>query len=206
MIRLGGRSAPVTRAGHQPDGPTGDRRDGGSDGSGVQARVTASTLPRERFWYHVLDPGPIGPVGILSTTEGVARLYLGDTLPKAMLPRDDQAPWWHTDAIRLLGEYLGGAAVRLDHLPRDVAGTRFQFAVWDALTRIPRGQVITYGELARRIGRSGAARAVGAALKANPLPILVPCHRVVASGGRLGGFTPGLSIKRALLRIEGLEF
>ncbi len=86
----------------------------------------------------------------------------------------------------------------------NTGGTPFQRRVWRALTRIPLGQTRTYGEVAASIGAPRAARAVGAACGANPLPLLVPCHRVLAAGGGLGGFSGGLSIKKKLLRVEGV--
>lgn len=84
----------------------------------------------------------------------------------------------------------------------EAAGTEFQRRVWRELRRIPYGETATYGEIARRIGRPGAARAVGAANGGNPIPIVVPCHRVVAAGGKLGGYGGGLSLKRRLLELE----
>lgn len=85
-------------------------------------------------------------------------------------------------------------------------GTPFQRAVWRVLRRIPYGEVRTYGWVARALGRPGAARAVGGACGANPWPIIVPCHRVVAAGGALGGYSAGLALKRLLLRLEGGGF
>jgi len=81
--------------------------------------------------------------------------------------------------------------------------TPFQKKVWRALWEIPYGKTVTYGELAKKIGHKGASRAVGSANKLNPLPILIPCHRVIAAGGKLGGYTPGVAIKKKLLEIEG---
>lgn len=82
--------------------------------------------------------------------------------------------------------------------------TTFRRAVWAALRRIPRGRTVTYSELARRAGRPRAARAAGSACGANPLPLFVPCHRVVAARGRLGGFSSGLAWKVHLLSVEGV--
>ncbi len=91
--------------------------------------------------------------------------------------------------------------------PLDISGgTSFQKTVWTALRDIPYGTTLTYGELAARIGKPNAARAVGQAVGVNPLPVVIPCHRVLASGGALGGFTGGLDIKRHLLRVEGISF
>lgn len=87
----------------------------------------------------------------------------------------------------------------------EVSGTPFQEAVWRELARIPRGEAVTYGELARRVGRPGAGRAVGAACGANPVALIVPCHRVVGSGGGLGGYRWGTARKARILRDEGVE-
>ncbi|TVP45197.1 MAG: MGMT family protein [Gemmatimonadales bacterium] len=89
--------------------------------------------------------------------------------------------------------------------PLDLDGhTAFRLDVWDALLRIPRGEVMTYGDIAGALGR-GSPRAVGQAVGANPIPVLVPCHRVVAGDGRLGGFSGGLERKVTLLELEGLH-
>lgn len=101
-----------------------------------------------------------------------------------------------------LSDYFDGSLTEF-HTPLDLfAGTPFQQSVWRQLCRIPYGQTISYSELARRVGKPGAARAVGNANGRNPLPIVVPCHRVVAADGGLGGYTGGLDIKRFLLEVE----
>ena len=105
-------------------------------------------------------------------------------------------------AITQLREYFGGARRRFE-LTLAPRGTPFQLAVWQLLRTIPYGQTVSYGELAQRLGRPEAARAVGLANGANPLPIIVPCHRVIGADGSLTGFGGGLPIKRALLDLEG---
>jgi methylated-DNA-[protein]-cysteine S-methyltransferase len=87
-------------------------------------------------------------------------------------------------------------------------GTEFQKKVWGAISRIPRGKVITYKELAQKIGRPNSVRAVGNAVGANPMPIMIPCHRVVRSDGKLGGYSGkgGAKTKRALLIAEGIQY
>ena len=91
-------------------------------------------------------------------------------------------------------------------VPLDLTGlTPFRRRVLVALRRVPRGRTITYGELARRAGCPGGARAVGGAVGANPLPVIIPCHRVIAAGGRPGGFGLGLPLKRRLLALEGVR-
>ena len=100
-----------------------------------------------------------------------------------------------------LERYARGEALEFD-LALDLRGTPFQLDVWRALRTIPGGATSTYAGLARALGRPGAARAVGAAAGANPLPVIVPCHRLLAADG-LGGFSGGLALKRALLALEG---
>ncbi|MFQ5466386.1 MAG: methylated-DNA--[protein]-cysteine S-methyltransferase [Thermodesulfobacteriota bacterium] len=107
-----------------------------------------------------------------------------------------------------LERYLDGASVTFS-MVLDPGGTRFEKKVWRELLRIPRGRVVSYGEVARAVGLPHGARAVGRACGANPIPIIIPCHRVVRSDGSLGGYSAGegrrgLEIKRALLEIEGL--
>ena len=100
--------------------------------------------------------------------------------------------------------YLAGKARSFD-LPLDLQGQpRFRLKVWEVLQRIPYGRVRSYGWVARKVGKPKAARAVGAACGANPVPLLVPCHRVVAGDGSLGGFSGGLGVKKRLLKLEGL--
>jgi len=98
-------------------------------------------------------------------------------------------------------EYLDGVRRNFD-LPLDIVGTAFQKEVWEQAAQIEYAQTISYGDLARRIDRPRAVRAVGAALGANPLPIVIPCHRIIGSDGSLVGYAGGLEIKEALLRME----
>lgn len=111
---------------------------------------------------------------------------------------------WHRQTTRALRRVLNGKSPGTLP-PLDLSrGTAFQRRVWAALRQIPPGQTRTYGEIARQIGRPRAARAVGDACGANPIPVLIPCHRVLAVGGRLGGFSGGLDWKRRLLTREGI--
>jgi methylated-DNA-[protein]-cysteine S-methyltransferase len=102
-----------------------------------------------------------------------------------------------------IAEYLSGTRRHID-VDLDLRGTSFQVRVWRALLAVPYGTTITYGEVARVIGRPGGAHAVGQAVGHNPVGIVVPCHRVVASGGRLGGYGGSLEPKRRLLALEGV--
>ena len=117
--------------------------------------------------------------------------------PDAVLRRDPAAV---REAAAQLAGYAGGSRERFD-LVLDLRGTSFQRSVWRGLCAIPYGETRTYGELAAAIGRPGAARAVGTAAGRNPVPLAVPCHRLLASGA-LGGFGAGLATKRKLLRLE----
>ncbi len=106
------------------------------------------------------------------------------------------------EAARQLSEYFAGTRKEFD-LPLAPEGTEFQRGVWRHLQDIPYGETITYGELARRMGNPKASRAVGAANGANPIPIVIPCHRVIGADGKLTGFGGGLPVKEALLSLEG---
>ena len=106
------------------------------------------------------------------------------------------------EAMRQLREYFAGKRADFD-LPLAPEGTVFQRSVWRQLQQIPYGETISYGELARRVGNPKASRAVGSANGANPLPIVIPCHRVIAGDGTLGGFGGGLPTKQTLLALEG---
>ncbi len=107
------------------------------------------------------------------------------------------------DLIRRLGDYFRGRKVEFPDALEFSGGTPFQRRVWEATRLIPYGETRSYLWVARQIGSPGAARAVGQALGQNPLPIIVPCHRVIASDGGLGGFGGGLEMRRQLLRMEG---
>jgi len=108
-----------------------------------------------------------------------------------------------TRARRQLAEYFARTRTTFD-VPLDPAGSAFQRRVWDALRAIPYGTTLSYSELARRLGDPRATRAVGAANARNPIPIIVPCHRVVGASGQLTGFGGGLDRKRWLLEHEGV--
>jgi methylated-DNA-[protein]-cysteine S-methyltransferase len=108
------------------------------------------------------------------------------------------------ETIRQLRAYFDGNLTAFD-LPLKPAGTPFQLEVWRELRRIPFGTVISYGELANRVHRPKASRAVGAANGSNPIPIVIPCHRVIGSDGKMTGYGGGVWIKEVLLKLEGVE-
>jgi O-6-methylguanine DNA methyltransferase len=107
-------------------------------------------------------------------------------------------------AARQLGEYFLGRRREFE-LELALYGTPFQLRVWRALCAIPYGALRSYGDIARAVGRPGAGRAVGQAVGSNPIPIVIPCHRVIASDGSIGGYSCGLAIKHRLLALEGAE-
>lgn len=124
--------------------------------------------------------------------------------PGASLTRDQRA--WHRLTTHAVKAVLAGKNPTALP-PLDLrAGTDFQRAVWRQMQRLAVGQTISYGELAAALRKPGAARAVGAACGANPIPVLIPCHRVLAAAGRLGGFSGGLEVKRELLANEGIAW
>ncbi|MHC4405360.1 MAG: methylated-DNA--[protein]-cysteine S-methyltransferase [Planctomycetota bacterium] len=112
---------------------------------------------------------------------------------------------WNRPLVRRLQAYALGARDAFDDVEVDLGpSTEFQREVLECCRQIPYGETLTYGELAARAGRPGAARAVGQCMAANPIPLVIPCHRVVASGGRLGGYSAagGVPVKRRLLEME----
>ncbi len=146
------------------------------------------------------------PVGRL-VLESAGDVLIGIWLPspsKAASPREagHDAPPVLKDTATQLYEYFARERTVFD-VPMELDGTAFQQEVWRELSRIPYGETISYGELARRVGRPKGSRAVGQANGRNPIPIIVPCHRVLASGG-IGGYGGGLPMKRALLAVEGV--
>jgi len=152
---------------------------------------------------------PLGPLALAVDARG-ALVYLGfaDREPRRRLLERvalAQAPAGVPEAFarveRQLEAYFSGASIPFD-LPLAPRGTPFQLRVWAELRRIPHGRTLTYGELALRLGDPRLARAVGAANGANPISIIIPCHRLVGAGGALTGFAGGLDRKRALLDHE----
>ncbi len=154
---------------------------------------------------HVVLDSPIGPMTVVADGETVVGIYMDDArhLPPAERfgPPDDGSSVVLKEADRQLGEYFAGERTIFD-LPLAAEGTPFQRRVWDALCEIPYGETISYGELARRIGQPTASRAVGLANGRNPISVVVPCHRVIGSSGKLVGYGGGLSRKQTLLELE----
>ena len=153
---------------------------------------------------------PIGSFRIASTRRGLAYVelphasgrgldgWLRRCLPEARV-EEKLAP--NRSAVKQLVEYLEGRRREFD-LTVDLRGTDFQLKVWDALLEIPYGETRSYSEIAKRVGSPNAVRAVGSANGANPVSLVVPCHRVIAADGKLGGYGGGLPLKKRLLAME----
>lgn len=158
--------------------------------------------PGARVTKYCETSTPIGSLLLCGDGNALSGISFQNGRHPAAIPESWQrsdAPF--RDAIAQLADYFAGRRRRFD-LELAPEGTPFQREVWSALTRIPYGETVSYSELARRIGRPSATRAVGAANGANPLPIVVPCHRVIGSNGSLTGFGGGIEIKRRLLDLE----
>ncbi len=145
---------------------------------------------------------PIGALHLVASDGGLRRISWPHEVHTEHdgLGADDAHPVL-VDAARQLAEYFVGDRREFD-LPLDLDGTDFQRQAWLALADVPYGETVSYGEQAERIGRPGASRAVGAANAKNPVPIVLPCHRVVGADGSLTGFAGGLELKRKLLAHE----
>ena len=156
--------------------------------------------------YYDIYESPRGRILLVATDAGVSGVYF---MGQKYFPEKEKA--WRRDpnhaalkqAKRELREYFAGRRKRFA-VALDPEGTPFQRKVWKAISSVAFGNTISYGELARRAGCPGSARAAGAATGRNPLGIIVPCHRIIGSNGALTGYAGGLSKKRALLALEGV--
>lgn len=146
----------------------------------------------------------IGPLLLEASDKGLRRVSLTNTLKKfpEQTKMSGRAEKILDAACRQLSEYFQGARTSFD-LPLDLGGTDFQKQVWSELSRIPFGRTVSYADIARKIKNPKAVRAVGSANGKNPVCIIVPCHRVITSDGRIGGYAGGVSIKSKLLSLEG---
>jgi methylated-DNA-[protein]-cysteine S-methyltransferase len=165
------------------------------------AMKTLRSMRRESYpgRYDAVDI-PLGPVSFATDGRHVTRVLLGERRADAARPTA-----LDREARRQIAEYLAGRRREFD-LPVAPDLPRFTAGVLEAVARIPYGAARSYGEIARAVGAPLAARAVGQAVGSNPLPLLIPCHRVLAAGGRIGGFGGGLAWKRFLLELEGIAY
>jgi methylated-DNA-[protein]-cysteine S-methyltransferase len=191
--------------------------------AGRRSYATESELAARKLAEHAADGGfvdvayttiesPVGPIMLASTRRGLVRIAFGKSLnvegfvgelAAGISPRVVESAAWFDAIRRELEEYFHGRRTRFD-LPLDWSLTGgFGRRVLQATARIPYGAVSTYRDVARQAGNGLAYRAAGNALGANPIPLVVPCHRVLHSGGGLGGYGGGLEVKEFLLRLEG---
>lgn len=155
---------------------------------------------------------PLGTFRAMYTEAGLCRLCWPDTDVASSADVNSSSAFcaktrtWHTQLQHSISQYFLGFET-VFHVPVDfTSGTLFQKQIWRTLHAVPWGAVVTYAELAMRAGFPGAARAVGGACAKNPVPIVVPCHRVLPSSGRLGGFSGPAGWKARLLALEGLSY
>jgi methylated-DNA-[protein]-cysteine S-methyltransferase len=165
---------------------------------------TTTPMTTTTTTVHTMIESPIGPLLLLADGEALTGIYLdserGARRPDELGDADPEHPVLAA-AVEQLTAYFAGDRDDFD-LPLAARGTDFQRTVWDALTEIPYGDTISYGELARRVGKPNASRAVGLANGRNPLPIVVPCHRVIGANGTLTGYGGGVERKQWLLEHE----
>lgn len=167
----------------------------GARGSAIGCASLDVPAVQARLWFAWSEAGLTRVAWSAAGASGRDALE-AEPPPEVDLPRE------YRDVIV---PYLAGASVEPASLPIDPTGTDFQRKVWAALRRVPRGRVRSYGGIAADLGSPRAMRAVGSANGSNPLAIVVPCHRVVETGMRLGGYTGGLHLKRFLLGLEGVK-
>ncbi len=146
----------------------------------------------------------VGRIAVITNETGLVRVeFLADESPRVARCGNGKAARVRDRALDELAGYADGGKLTC---PVDLdAVTPFRRRVLEALRGVGRGKTVSYGELARMVGSPGAARAVGSACANNPVPLWIPCHRVLAGDGRIGGFSGGLAVKRALLAIEGTQ-
>lgn len=161
----------------------------------------------------------LGFMGLAWSEKGVTRLFLAESRRESVerrlrsvcssaLDSPDARPRWVEELIAAIRAYAEGEKVDFTTVPVDLAGVDdFRLAIYDAARKLDFGETTTYGELARRAGHGGLPRETGAALGANPVPLVIPCHRVVAAGGRIGGFSApgGSASKERMLALEGVR-
>ncbi len=187
-----------------------DRRTGEKGFSGAHRKLMKTFRDQRAFCCQV--EGPFGPVYLAKTARGLCRVsfcrseqdFMRELEKRELLP--EFAPPRLAREAQQLENYFSGRSKRFRvAIDFRLVNTSFQRQVLEACARIPFGQVSSYSDIARRIGKPDARRAVGGALGKNPMAIVIPCHRVVAANGTIGGYTGGLDIKRKLMDIEGIS-
>ena len=142
---------------------------------------------------------PLGYIIVSGTEKGISSITFCDDKPA--YKKVDLHPCMH-DCVDQLRSYFEGRSTKFHSIALRYPATEFQLSVWDTLMEVPFGETLTYGELAERSGNKGAHRAVGTAMNSNPLPIIIPCHRVLPASGGIGGYGSGVHRKEWLLSHE----
>lgn len=165
--------------------------------------------------HYCLIETDLGWFGLAWSPQGITRAYLPGDPVHSLRERFDllgsETAHWPSfidEARQLILGYARGEAVSFDNLPLDLSAVSdFHRRVYDDILQLGRGETTTYGEIARRLGDIGLSRAVGQAMGSNPIPLIIPCHRVLASGGKTGGFSApgGSTSKMRMLALEGYE-
>jgi methylated-DNA-[protein]-cysteine S-methyltransferase len=172
----------------------------------MEDKMRKKSPNQTREWIVYLPETPVGPLRLHVSDWGLTALEFAEEgsapQPEPASPPSHLQPFIDA-ATRELAAYFNGTPTDFATLTLDPRGTPFQLQVWQELRRIPRGQTISYKELARRVGNPKASRAVGQANGLNPLPLIIPCHRVINADGSLGGYSSGLDRKEWLLKHEG---
>jgi O-6-methylguanine DNA methyltransferase len=172
---------------------------------------TASNRSESKPLWEEMLPTPICPLWLSFSEKGLEALYFnspgqqpGPLWPVGQTDQELAARLrqWRQETAAALKAYFAGEPQSFANLTLDLQGTPFQIKVWQALRQVPFGAITSYQALADSLGMPRSARALGGALRANPLPIIIPCHRVIATNGSLGGYSAGLQYKRLLLSHE----
>jgi len=153
---------------------------------------------------HLVVASPVGKLRLVASEKGLVAIDVRNNDKQVVTTKDASAQAILLQTKKQLEQYFAGKRTSFD-VTLDLVGTEFQVQAWRALCRIPFGKTISYGQQASNIKKPRAFRAVGSANGKNPIPIIVPCHRVVASDGSLGGYSLGLKMKKQLLALEGVS-
>jgi methylated-DNA-[protein]-cysteine S-methyltransferase len=165
---------------------------------------TKQKVQNEPVRNELVVVSPVGKLRLVASEKGLVAIDVRNNAKQEVTAKNPSAQAVLIQAKKQLEQYFAGKRKSFD-IALDLVGTEFQVQAWRALCRIPFGKTISYGQQAANIKKPKAFRAVGSANGKNPIPIIVPCHRVVASDGSLGGYSLGLRMKKQLLALEGVS-
>jgi methylated-DNA-[protein]-cysteine S-methyltransferase len=165
---------------------------------------TKQKVQNEPVRNELVVASPVGKLRLVASENGLVAIDVRNNAKQEVTARNPSAQAVLIQTKKQLEQYFAGKRTTFD-VALDLVGTEFQVQAWRALCRIPFGKTISYGQQAANIKKPKAFRAVGSANGKNPIPIIVPCHRVVASDGSLGGYSLGLRMKKQLLALEGVS-